>query len=154
MNCPNCGSQTLSDQQFCRSCGAGLTADEPRGFNLQFWGLLTLLMVFGGLLLAMGGKIFDVKWVIFTGLFIMMSGVFFIAAHGLLKRPRPRKRKTAQLQEPPCPESISLEPADTTNKLLLPIGDTDFIPSITEGTTNLLKTPAAPSQPVPNNRIQ
>jgi hypothetical protein len=141
MNCPNCGSQTLADQQFCRACGAGLMGDEPRSFNLQFWGLLTLLMVFGGLLLAMGGKIFDVKWVIFTGLVIMMSGVFFVAAYGLLRQSRPRKRKAVQS---PQPESLS--PADTTNKLP-PIAANDFIPSVTERTTNLLETPA-PSRSV------
>lgn len=137
MNCPNCGSQTLADQQFCRSCGAELLAEKPRRFNVRLWGLLTLLMIFGGLLLAMGGKIFDVKWVIFTGLVIMMSGVFFVAAYGLLRQSRPRKFKARPSQHPEI-----LSPADTTNKLL-PLADTEFIPSVTERTTDLLKTPAS-----------
>ncbi|HEV8593841.1 MAG TPA: hypothetical protein VGQ55_17185 [Pyrinomonadaceae bacterium] len=122
--------------------------DEPRGFNLQFWGLLTLLMVFGGLLLAMGGKIFDVKWVIFTGLLIMMSGVFFVAAYGLLRQSLPRKRKPV-----PSPQQESLSPADTTNKLLT-IGNNDFIPTVTEGTTNLLKTPASRTHVPEGDKIQ
>ena len=144
MNCPNCGSPTLVDQQFCRSCGAGLTADAPRSFRPQIWGLLVLMMVFGGLLTAMAGKLFDLRWLIFTGVFVMVGGMFFVAAYALLQQSRPRTRKPSQSQLPKTFPS-----ADTTNKLL-PIGDNDFIPSVTERTTDLLKTPAA-NQSVPHD---
>ncbi len=143
-HCSNCGERIVEEQQFCRSCGAALAAEHPpRTFNLRFWGLLTLLMIFGGLLTAMGGKIFAVRWVSFAGLFLMMTGIFFVAAYPFLKQARPRKRRAAQLQQQPQPDSLSPDPVDTTNKLQLPIGDNDFIPSITEPTTNLL-TPRVP----------
>ena len=133
MNCPNCGLQTLTDQQFCRSCGESLVEDRRRPIPPQFWGLV---MAFGGILIAMTGKLVDMRWLIFAGVFISVGGMFFIAALTSLRQSRPRKRKANQLQQPDF-----LTPADTTNKLL-PLGDTDFIPSVTEETTNLLKVPA------------
>jgi predicted nucleic acid-binding Zn ribbon protein len=136
MNCPNCGSQTFADQQFCRSCGAGLAEGEKRSFNPQILGPLMLLLAIVGVMLAMSGKLFDQRWLTFTGVFIMMSGVLIVAVYALMRQLRPRKRKPAS---PPQPAAI--ERADTTNKLL-PVGDNDFIPAVTEATTNLLKTPA------------
>ena len=145
MNCPGCGSPTLADQPFCRSCGTGLMADEPRRFNPQVWGLITLMLVFGGLLMAMSGKLFDLRWLIFAGVFVMIGGMFFIAAFAWLRETRPRKRKAVLL-----PQTKSLEPADTTNKLQLPIGENDFIPSVVDATTNLLEIPA-PNRSVPRD---
>ena len=137
MNCPNCGTGIVADQQFCRSCGAELTLDRPRSFNPQAWGLLMLMLMFSGLLIAMGGKLWAVKWVIFTGLLIMFGGIFCIAAYGLLGATRPRRSKrTSTPQQQP-----EILRADTTNKLL-PIGDDDFIPSVVDDTTELLKIPS------------
>ena len=138
MNCPNCGTDTVPDQQYCRGCGAGLIDGERRQFNFQAWGLLALMLIFGGLLVAMGGKIWAVKWVIFTGLIIMFSGVFGIAAYGIIRQTRPRKRPRTFT---PAQEPQTLG-ADTTRKLP-PLGLDDLIPSVVEDTTELLKTPAA-----------
>ncbi len=137
MNCPNCGSPKTADQQFCRSCGAGFTSDEPRRFNPRVWGLVTLMLVFGGLLMAMSGKLLDLRWLTFTGVFVMIGGMFFIAAFALMRETRPRKRKAVLL-----PQSKTLVPADTTNKLQLPVGMNDFVPSVIDNTTELLKEPA------------
>ena len=138
MNCPSCGSETFASQQFCRSCGAELTEDAPHSFNPRAWGLFVLMLVFGGLLAAMAGKLFELKWLIFAGLFIMIGGIFLVAAYGLLRETRPRKRKAK-----PSPQiEPELSPADTTNKLL-PIGENDFVPSVVERTTDLLKNPAS-----------
>lgn len=137
MNCPNCGSTTSADQQFCRSCGESLTTDEPRRSTApQFWGLV---MAFGGILLAMSGKIADLRWLLFAGVFLSIGGMFLIAALSILRQSRPRKHKAIVSPQ----RSESLSPADTTNKLL-PIGEFDYIPSVTENTTDLLK------EPVPN----
>ena len=136
MNCPNCGSLTLADQQFCRSCGAGLIADERRrSIPPQFWGLV---MAFGGILLAMTGKMTDLRWLLLAGVFISVGGMFLTAALSLLRQSRPRKRKNIPSHQ--SPQAFSK--ADTTNKLL-PVGENDFIPSVTEVTTNLLEIPVS-----------
>ncbi len=135
MNCPNCGSPTLADQQFCRSCGAGLRADEPRPVNRRIlWGLT---MAFGGILIAMGGKMFDQRLVTFLGAFISIAGMFFIAAYPFIRPSRSQKHNAGL---PSQPESLS--PVETTKKLS-PNGDIDFVASVTEETTNLLKVPAS-----------
>lgn len=136
MNCPTCGSETFTDQQYCRSCGAELIEDRPRSFNPRTWGLLVLMFVFGGLFAAMTGKLFDLRWLIFTGVFIMLGGMFLVAAYALVRETRPRKRKRKAVERP----DPTLQ-ADKTNKLL-PLGDNDFVPSVVERTTDPLKTPA------------
>ena len=57
MNCSNCGTETVADQQYCRSCGTELTGGSVRSFNPQAWGLVMLMLMFSGLLIAMGGKL-------------------------------------------------------------------------------------------------
>ncbi|CAN5368764.1 hypothetical protein BH10ACI2_BH10ACI2_19290 [soil metagenome] len=136
MNCPNCGTPTVADQQFCRSCGAVLTERVRRRIPTQFWGLV---LAFGGLMVAMMGKMVDLRWLIFAGVFILIGGMFLIATLSMLQQSRPRKRKVVEVHPPAEPLR-----ADTTNKLL-PIGENDFIPSVVEGTTDLLKTPVANS---------
>jgi hypothetical protein len=137
MNCPNCGSEIFANQQYCRSCGADLVEDRPSAFRPQIGALLILLLIFGGLLTAMAGKLWSVKWVTFTGVFIMIGGMFLVAAYGLLRQSRPRSKK----RKPFAPPEPLLR-ADPTNKLL-PIGDNDFVPSVVEPTTDLLKNPVA-----------
>ena len=136
MYCPNCGTATVSNQQYCRTCGVGLTVDGRTPFNMRAWGLVALILMFGGLLVAMGGKLADMKWLIFAGLFIMFSGIFAIAAFALIRQTRPRRRAPAAV-----PEMLR---ADTTNKLP-PLDPNDFIPSVVDETTNLLATPASRS---------
>ncbi len=134
INCPSCGSQMKFDQQFCRTCGTSLRADEPGSINRRMlWGLL---MAFGGIVIALAGKmLLQLNLVTFIGVLISLSGMFFIAAYPFL---------TASLRQKFAPgrntHPESLPHADTTNKLP-PINETDFVPSVTENTTNLLKVP-------------
>jgi hypothetical protein len=93
------------------------------------------MTAFGGMTIALTGKMLEVRWLTFTGVFILMGGMFVVAALAMLRQSRPRRRRP-----PRTHESATLSTADTTNKLL-PIGDNDFLPSVTEGTTNLLETP-------------
>jgi len=136
MNCPNCGNETFADQQYCRSCGSELTDGRGRSFDPRKWGLLALMFMFGGLLIAMGAKMWAVKWLLFTGLVITFGGMFAIAAYGLLLQTRPRRSRP----KPIAGTQPEILRADTTNKLL-PIPDNDFIPSVVDNTTELLKTP-------------
>ena len=140
MNCPNCGSETFANQQYCRSCGADLVEDRPRISSGQIRGLLILLLTFGGLMVAISGKMLELRWLTFTGVFITVGGMFLIAAYSLVRQSLPRKRKRKIVEEP----ELALR-ADTTNKLL-PIGENDFVPSVVERTTDLLKIPASESR--------
>lgn len=135
MNCSNCGTPTISDQQFCRTCGTELMAGGSKRLNRRFWALAMLTWMFAGLLVSMTGKMLDLRWMIFTGIFLMIGGMFGVAVVATIRQSGPRKRNAADFLTPD-----SLSRAETTNKLL-PIGDDNFIPSVVEGTTELLKTP-------------
>lgn len=140
MKCSNCGTSTVADQQFCRSCGSSLGADEPRRFRPpNTLGLVALILLFCGLLTSLTGKMIEVRWVMFAGAFLMVGGMFAMMVFAYIWDTRPRKKRTARTIQMPT----SLPAADTTNKLKLPGGTTDFIPSATERTTNLLETPVS-----------
>ena len=142
MYCPNCGTAIVRNQQYCRTCGVGLSVEGRTPFNLQAWAVLALMLMFGGLLVAMGGKIWAVKWVIFTGLLIMFSGIFGIATFALVRQLRPRRRAPATASPVQNPE---IHRADTTNKLP-PLDPSDFIPSVVDDTTELLPASQADRQ--------
>ena len=95
------------------------------------------MLIFGGMLIAMGGKMWAVKWITFLGLVITFGGMFGIAAYGLMQQTRPRKKRAAASAQTKEPEALR---ADTTRKLP-PLDDTDFVPSVIDDTTELLKTP-------------
>lgn len=139
MNCPNCGTQILIDQQFCRSCGAELTTDRPRAGGQ--WTLRGLKLAFAGIMVALLGRmLLHVEIVTLIGVVLSICGMFLIAATPFLRRPRRTRRAAA---EPVEPGSL---PSASTNKLL-PFGNDDYLPtSVTENTTNLLK------EPVPERR--
>lgn len=133
MNCPDCGSPILNDQQFCRSWGAQLAAAEPRPFNPLLAGLA---MAFGGIMIALAGSFVELRAVLFLGVVISIAGMFFIAAYPMLRSAF--NSRSGALEQPD-----SLPHAPTTKKLA-PVGDFEYVPaSVTEGTTNLLKEPAA-----------
>lgn len=133
MNCPNCGTPTLSDQQFCRSCGAMLAAAGPRPFDPRLAGLA---MAFGGIIIALAGKFAELRPVLFLGVIVSIAGMFFIAAYPMLRSSVNRRTGGRKPQD-------TLPHAPTTKKLA-PIGDFEYVPaSVTEVTTNLLKEPAA-----------
>lgn len=132
MNCPDCGTPILNDQQFCRSCGAQVAAAEPRPFNPRLAGLA---MAFGGIMIALVGSFVELRAVLFLGVIISIAGMFFVAAYPMLRSSF--NRRSGALKQPD-----SLPHAPTTKKLA-PVGDFEYVPaSVTERTTNLLKEPA------------
>ena len=96
-----------------------------------------MALIFAGLLTAMGGKMFEMRWLAYLGLVVMVSGAFVIAAYGFLRETRPRRRASTRTDTPV--QVLSVEKADTTNKLL-PVGQADYIPSVIDDTTDLLET--------------
>ena len=137
MNCAQCGSSIVADQHFCRDCGAELVPRRPS--RVRAAGVALLGVMFAGLMVAISGKMFEMRWLAYLGLLVLMSGAFVFAVYGFLRETRPRRLATRTLETPRA--RVSVEKVDTTNRLL-PVGDDDYIPSVAENTTNLLETPA------------
>ena len=99
--------------------------------------LIYMAIMFLGLIIGVTGGMFEARWVTYVGVVLAIGAMFRIAASGVIEQNRsriPRRREPAQ-------QLLSPEPVtrvDTTNKLL-PIGETEFVPSVTEHTTELLK---------------
>lgn len=157
MNCPNCGLEPLSDQKFCRKCGATLqpTAQplvEPAAVTtpertqaIVGMGVMSLvgmtvrtgfiMMVAGVALGVTGKKMFQMDFVTVIGALLAIAGIFIVAYPYL---PQRRRREIVQTAQPEA-----LTRAEPTKKLPQ-MSDIDFVPtSVTEGTTDLLKTPTA-----------
>lgn len=164
MNCPSCGLQTLPDQKFCRSCGAGLqmttqplvehvTVFDPRSTpgnvhnnvgndeKLRPNGLLLLgmIMMFIGVAVGVTGKMLMHEDIVtFVGVLLSVAGMFLVA-YPSLPRSRPKKYNS-------IPSSIPEVSTQTQTPRSLSQGsNTDYVPSITERTTDLLE-PAATTQ--------
>ena len=159
MNCPNCGSPQTQDQNFCRSCGLSLQAippahaknvraivsnerppviiDERQPFHvLAMWGFL---LTFVGVAIGVVGKMLlhqDIVTVV--GVLASLAGML-LTAYPFIRPPRPQRYDIGLSTVPGA-----MSPAEPTKKLS-PVNDIDFIPSVTEGTTELLKVPAARS---------
>lgn len=157
MFCPNCGNKNSTDQKFCRSCGLGLEKishslteqlptklDESlqaRKERLEWWGVAALSAFGAGVLgIILYGIIY--KMMITQGKFwagIGFLGFIILVACGLLSvilfakanevEAASTKRRLQQPEELPSGE--------TTGKLL-PEPHFEPLPSVTEGTTELL----------------
>lgn len=141
MKCPNCREPIDTNQNFCRECGAELIAAQPSHVRLA--GVVVLAVIFVGLLVGIGGKMFEMRWLSYLGLVVMFTGSFVIGVYAFLKETRPRRRANNQIDTPTpaISPAISDMKADPTNKLL-PLGEDDYIPSVAEDTTELLQIPA------------
>ena len=146
MKCPRCGLPVTTDQKFCRSCGADLqgtdvaVADGNIGVDRERTNHLMLLgfvVMFAGAAVGVVGKmLLHVDAVTVVGVLAALAGLFTVI-HPSLNPPRRRRQTSASAIRP----EIFL-PAEPTRKLT-PVNEADFIPSVTEPTTDLLKTPAS-----------
>ncbi len=153
MNCPECGSQTTPDQKFCRSCGAVLQVDalgnvrKPDISRAGKMRRLGLISIFAGLGIALTGRmLFHLDLVVYIGVLMNFLGMFMIVYPTVIP---PRRAK-------PAPgiyaEPDALTSAQPTKKLA-PMSDLDFIPSVTEGTTELLRSPVTKAAEVHNKPL-
>ena len=155
MTCHNCGSETSPDQRFCRSCGARLgivterLTDQPAisypkqakvvedrsevrnrlvasGFIIMFVGVAIGVI---------GKKLMHEEIVTVIGILMSLAGMFLTSYPYLRGPSRKDLRSTSsserELQTQPQPASQLSE------------GRTDYVPSITERTTDLLKSSEA-----------
>ena len=136
MHCPDCGNKVTAEQQFCRSCGASLWVDAKKSYVPS--PIVGLLLAFGGIIVALAGQmLLHQSAIVFIGVATSLMGMTSIAVIPLIaaKQARERGRRV-----PPRPSAIA--PAEPTMKLP-PISAADeFVPSVVDDTTELLKEPA------------
>jgi hypothetical protein len=150
MTCPNCGLQSLSEQKFCRSCGASLrlttqplaepsaisdlqrtstlTHGHQRANSFVLWGFIIMLV--GAAIGVIGKKLMHEDVVTVVGILISLAGMF-LTVYPFLAPPR-AKRKVGQAPEPEV--LTQAQPA----KALPQESNAEYVPSITERTTDLL----------------
>ena len=155
MTCPKCGSPTLAEQKFCRSCGASLeittqpladlsatisqaerTARTPaneRANKLMLWGFL--VMFAGAAIGVVGKKLLHEDIVTVVGIVMSLAGMFLTVYPYLL--PARAKHNTSPTPQPDELPAFQRESLPQEREI-------DYVPSITERTTNLLENrPAA-----------
>ena len=157
MACPKCGLPTLPDQKFCRSCGASLQVNTnpleerapsstaevrstikggtQRTNSFMLWGFIAMLV--GVAIGVIGKKLIEEDLVAVIGILISLVGMFLMVYPHLAPSNRGRDSRLSTQPEP-----LAQAPP---NKALPNERPIEYVPSITERTTNLLKTPAAPT---------
>ena len=157
MSCHKCGLQTIPDQRFCRSCGeslqtnttplvkhakvfelqsqpANILKDEnERASRLMLWGFI--IMFIGVAVGIIGKKLMHEDIVTVVGALVSIAGIFLTVYPYL----SPSSRRKIDSSPSSQPDILSQsQPA----KYLPPERNIEYVPSITERTTNLLENSA------------
>ena len=143
MNCPKCGLPAAPEQKFCRSCGESLQMITQRLHNpiaiytreetdrpnrLVLWGLL--IMFLGASIGVVGKKLMHEDVVTVIGVLVAFAGMFLSVYPYVLPPTRGKHRGS--------PSSESEVKAQSEQKSLPPERTTEYVPGITERTTDLL----------------
>jgi hypothetical protein len=158
MNCPECDFQILPDQKFCRSCGASLQmttqplaeyatvsdlertsaiahkGEQQRTNRLTSWGFI--IMFIGVAIGVIGKMLMHQEMVTVVGVLVSLVGMFLTVYPYLMPSSRQKFDSTPSSQSDIL---IQSQPV----KYLPQEGNIEYVPSITERTTNLLKNSAA-----------
>ena len=170
MNCSKCGAQAVSQQKFCRLCGASLemnTQPLPESATLSqlqsYTGTVTrretlptekllawgMIMLFAGAAIGGVGKmLLHLEVVTFVGVLISLLGMFLAVYPYLFPSPRHRRSNTMEPSEP------ELQAPAKPPKNLLEERAIENIPSITERTTDLLTNSVATPKRAQNRESQ
>jgi len=166
MTCPTCGLPTLPEQKFCRSCGTSLqmttqpladpTAAIPQTqrtaptgttqatSKLLLWGFM--IMFVGAAIGVVGKKLMHEDIVTVIGVLMALAGMFLTVYPYLL--PARAKLDTSPRAQPET--RAAFQP-----KSLPKERDIDYVPSVTERTTNLLENrPAATPKQKENEELE
>lgn len=154
MTCPKCGSQISAEQRFCRSCGASLPmttqplAERPvvferdqrqeiisedgtqRANKLMLWGFMIMFM--GAAIGVIGKMLIHVDAVTVVGILMALAGMF-LTVYPYLSPSRRSKRDS----NPSGPKVLT---ESQPTKSLPKERPVDYVPSITERTTDLLES--------------
>jgi hypothetical protein len=157
MNCRKCGLQTLPDQKFGRSCGESLQMitkplvehatvselegppaiirkdEKQRASRLMLWGFI--IMFIGVAVGIIGKKLIHEDLVTVVGALLSIAGMFLTVYPYFSPSLRPKVVSSLSLQ----PDILS---QSQPGKYLPPESNIEYLPSITERTTSLLKTSA------------
>ena len=157
MNCRKCGLQTLPDQRFCRSCGESLQPNTPpfvehatvlelerppasilkdekqRASGLMLWGFI--IMFIGVAVGIIGKKLMHEDIVTVIGALVSIMGMFLTVYPYL----SPSSRRKIDSSPSSQPDILS---QSQPGKYLPPERTIEYVPSITERTTNLLENSA------------
>ena len=158
MNCSKCGLQTQPDQRFCRACGASLQMitqpldesatvselertpaisvnDEKQGVNTTT--LLGFIIMFIGVVVGIvGKKLIHEEIVTVIGALVSVAGMF-LTAYPYLSPSSRQKFDSRRFSQP----EVLVQPQE--DKYLPQERNIEYVPSITERTTNLLENSAA-----------
>jgi hypothetical protein len=158
MNCPKCGLQALPDQKFCRACGASvqmitqplvehatvsdletrpaiIVKDKAqRASRLMLWGFI--MMFIGVAVGIIGKKLIHEEIVTVVGALVSVAGMF-LTAYPYLSPSSRQKYDSSPSSQPEV--LIQSQPG----KYLPQESNIEYVPSITERTTNLLEMPVA-----------
>ena len=156
MYCPNCGSKTATDQNFCRACGlrlekiaASLAEQLPTKVDLTLQQQkeryekigMALLSVFGlgiltFLLYSVGYRLMMTQGNVLAGLAIL--GFLVMVVCGLGSVVLFAKAKEVGEGAPKRSQPASLANGSESTKELLTEGNFEPVPSVTDRTTDLL----------------
>jgi hypothetical protein len=156
MKCRKCGLPTLPDQRYCRACGESLQVitqplvehvrrselekrpsiileEKQRQNRLVLWGFV--IMFIGAAVGIIGKKLMHADLVTVVGALVSLLGMF-LAVYPYLS---PSLRRKVDSSSPSQPEILG---KSEPGKYLPPESNVEYVPSITERTTNLLKNSA------------
>ncbi len=138
MICPKCGLQAVAEQKFCRSCGENLQMitqrlpkpatvsrreETDRTNSLLSWGFI--IMFLGAAIGVVGKKLMHEEVVTVIGVLLALAGMF-LSVYPYVLAPRRSRHGDSPSSESELQKSLPHERM------------TDYVPGVTERTTDLL----------------
>lgn len=153
MNCPKCGLQTAPGQKFCRSCGASLQIitqrlpqlespapdytrkERGRTNSLTSWGFI--IMFIGVAIGVVGKKLVHEDIVTVIGVLVALAGMF-LSVYPYLSIPSRSKHRGSTSSESELPGEAKPPKSLPQERTI------EYVPGVTERTTDLLTSSAVP----------